>query len=37
MSQLGAYDLAKQGRTYTQILSYYYPGTNVGKIVLDHE
>lgn len=27
MSQYGAYGFATQGKTYTEILSYYYPGT----------
>ena len=31
MSQYGAYGQALAGRTYDQILSYYYPGTQVGK------
>ncbi len=33
MSQLGAKALATEGFNYTQILSNYYPGTAVGKIV----
>ena len=37
MSQLGALALAQQGASYTQILSHYYPGTGVTRIVLDHE
>ncbi len=37
MSQLGALALAERGATYTQILSHYYPGTGVTRIVLDHE
>lgn len=37
MSQLGAYDLAKQGWSDRQILSHYYPSTGVGRIELDHE
>lgn len=35
MSQLGALDLANQGVGYTQILTNYYPGTNLGQLVLD--
>ena len=31
MSQYGAYGQALAGRTYDQILSYYYPGTELGK------
>jgi stage II sporulation protein D len=31
MSQWGAYGYAVQGGTYRQILSLYYPGTNVGS------
>jgi len=31
MSQYGAYGQAKAGRTYDQILSYYYPGTEIGR------
>lgn len=30
MSQYGAYGQAKAGRTFDQILSYYYPGTQLG-------
>jgi stage II sporulation protein D len=30
MSQYGAYQLARTGRTAEQILGFYYPGTNVG-------
>jgi SpoIID/LytB domain protein len=30
MSQYGAYGAATQGRTYSQILSFYYPGTTLG-------
>lgn len=37
MSQLGALSLAKQGYTYRQILSNYYPGTGVSRIQLDQE
>lgn len=29
LSQAGAAAMAKEGKTYTEILSYYYPGTNV--------
>ncbi|GIU93562.1 MAG: hypothetical protein KatS3mg012_0019 [Gaiellaceae bacterium] len=32
MSQYGAYGLAREGRTYGEILSYYYPGTRLGKV-----
>ncbi|MBE9181172.1 SpoIID/LytB domain-containing protein [Oculatella sp. LEGE 06141] len=35
MSQLGALNLANQGYTYQQILSNYYPGTEVGRIEQD--
>jgi SpoIID/LytB domain protein len=35
MSQLGALSLANQGYSYETILSSYYPGTAVGKIVQD--
>jgi stage II sporulation protein D len=31
MSQYGAYGMAKAGRTYDQILSYYYTGTSLGR------
>lgn len=31
LSQWGAYGLAKHGRTYRQILTHYYSGTNVGR------
>lgn len=37
MSQLGALGLSEQGYTYKQILSHYYPGTGVSRIVLDQE
>jgi stage II sporulation protein D len=37
MSQLGALDLAKQGYTYEQILSNYYPNTGIGQIEMDME
>jgi SpoIID/LytB domain protein len=30
MSQYGAYGAATRGRTWTQILAFYYPGTSVG-------
>jgi len=32
MCQWGAYFMAKQGSTYSQILKYYYPGSNVKTI-----
>ncbi|NJO42823.1 MAG: SpoIID/LytB domain-containing protein [Cyanobacteria bacterium RU_5_0] len=35
MSQLGALSLAEQGYPYDRILSNYYPGTSIGKIVQD--
>ena len=31
MSQYGAYGQALAGRTYDQILAYYYTGTELGK------
>ena len=31
MSQYGAYQQSKEGRTYDQILSFYYPGTDLVK------
>ena len=31
MSQYGAYGFAKEGRTYRQILSHYYAGTELGQ------
>jgi len=34
MSQLGAYDLAKQGYNYQQILNRYYPGVLLARVVL---
>jgi len=37
MSQLGALDLANQGYSYQQILSNYYPGTEVGRIKQEFE
>lgn len=30
MSQLGALEMARQGKTYKEIMSFYYPGTVVG-------
>ncbi|MFM7425777.1 MAG: SpoIID/LytB domain-containing protein, partial [Elainella sp.] len=35
MSQLGALNLAEQGYSYQQILAGYYPGTGLGKMVID--
>lgn len=32
MSQTGAVSMAKQGSTYQQILSWYYPGSTLGKL-----
>ncbi len=37
MSQLGARDLAAQGHSYADILSYYYPGTALGRLETDTE
>ncbi|QHV00106.1 hypothetical protein BWK47_08170 [Synechocystis sp. CACIAM 05] len=34
MSQYGAYDLARQGYNYQQILNRYYPGVEVARVVL---
>jgi peptidoglycan hydrolase-like amidase len=34
MSQTGAYELAKQGNDYQAILSYYYPGVGLARLVL---
>ncbi|MFN5513776.1 MAG: SpoIID/LytB domain-containing protein, partial [Cyanobacteriota bacterium] len=34
MSQLGAYDLARQGYTYQQILDRYYPGVSLARVIL---
>lgn len=34
MSQLGAYDLAKQGYNYQQILNRYYPGVILARVIL---
>lgn len=34
MSQYGAYDLAKQGYNYQQILNRYYPGVTVARVIL---
>ncbi len=36
MSQTGAYELAKQGYDYQQILDYYYPGTSLARLVLNN-
>ncbi len=35
MSQTGARDLARQGFTYGQILSTYYPGTSISRLVVE--
>ena len=32
MSQYGAYGAAKQGKSFTDILSFYYPGTSVSDV-----
>ena len=32
MSQYGALGMAKQGKTYEEILSYYYKDTKIKKI-----
>lgn len=34
MSQYGANDMAKKGKTYQEILAHYYPGTQL-KILSD--
>lgn len=34
MSQLGAYELAKQGYNYQQILNRYYPGVGLARVIL---
>lgn len=34
MSQYGAYDLARQGQNYQQILNRYYPGVIVARVIL---
>jgi peptidoglycan hydrolase-like amidase len=34
MSQLGAYELAKQGYDYQQILNRYYPGVGLARVIL---
>jgi peptidoglycan hydrolase-like amidase len=34
MSQTGAYELARQGYTYEQILGNYYPGVGLARLVL---
>lgn len=36
MSQTGAYELAKQGYDYQQILDYYYPGASLARLVLNN-
>lgn len=35
MSQLGALELAEEGHSYKQILSKYYPDTNIGQLKQD--
>jgi hypothetical protein len=35
MSQTGAYELARQGHHHQQILSRYYPGVTVARIIID--
>jgi len=36
MSQWGAQGAAQQGRSYRQILDFYYPGTTVGTVANNH-
>jgi peptidoglycan hydrolase-like amidase len=36
MSQTGAYELAKQGYDYQQILEYYYPGVGLARLILNN-
>ena len=35
MSQYGAYGMARAGKSYAQILAYFYPGTELGKATKD--
>lgn len=35
MSQYGAYGMARAGKSYAQILAYFYPGTQLGKTATD--
>ena len=35
MSQYGAYGMARDGKSYGQILAYFYPGTQLGKTSTD--
>jgi stage II sporulation protein D len=35
MSQYGAYGMARDGKSYAQILGYFYPGTTLGKTATD--
>lgn len=35
MSQYGAYGMARDGKSYGQILAYFYPGTQLGKTTTD--
>ncbi|GBF79849.1 SpoIID/LytB domain-containing protein [Aphanothece sacrum] len=35
MSQTGAYELAKQGYDYQQILDHYYPGVGLARLILN--
>ncbi len=35
MSQYGAYGMARDGKSYAQILAYFYPGTQLGKTATD--
>jgi len=35
MSQYGAYGMARDGKSYAQILAYFYPGTQLGKTPTD--
>ncbi|MGK7881000.1 MAG: SpoIID/LytB domain-containing protein [Crocosphaera sp.] len=36
MSQTGAYELARKGYDYQQILDYYYPGVGLSRLVLSN-
>ena len=36
MSQTGAYELARKGYDYQQILDYYYPGVGLARLVLSN-
>jgi len=35
LSQEGAIEMAKEGKTFTEILDYYYPNTKIYILIID--